>query len=208
MTDALIETLPPFTEFASIARLTRDIIVTEKIDGANAQIHITEDGRVIAGSRNRWVPLDGKQSHFGFEKWVAEHTDELRLLGPGSHYGEWWGSGIQRRYGLDEKRLSLFNVGRWHSDYNESIHSDEGPGSTRCHEVPCCHVVPVLSRWTFDTWHIDNTLKQLAESGSAAAPGFMQPEGIVIYHAASKTLFKKTLDKNDGHKSAPEAPHA
>jgi hypothetical protein len=30
----------------------------------------------------------------------------------------------------------------------------------------------------------------------------MKPEGIVVYHAASRTLFKKTLDKNDGHKSA------
>jgi hypothetical protein len=193
--------LPPFAEFASIARLSRDIVVTEKIDGTNAQVHITDDGRVLAGSRNHWITPQA--DNFGFARWVAENADTLRLLGPGSHYGEWWGSGVQRGYGLTngEKRFSLFNVHRWHSDYNEAIHSDEGPGSTRCHEVSCCHVVPVLSRWTFDSWHIDNTLKQLAESGSVAAPGFMKPEGIVVYHAASKQLFKKTLDKNDGHKS-------
>lgn len=143
--------LPEFVEFASIARLTRDIVVTEKIDGANAQVHVTEDGRVVAGSRNRWVPLDGKQSHFGFEKWVAEHAAELRAgLGVGSHYGEWWGSGIQRRYGLTEKRFSLFNVGRWTSLLNQQGQFS-GVKDTTCVEVPCCHVVPILTRWTFDT---------------------------------------------------------
>lgn len=198
-----IAELPVFSEFASIARLSRDMVVTEKIDGANAQVHVTDDGRVIAGSRNRWVPLDGKQSHFGFEKWVAEHADELRDgLGVGSHYGEWWGSGIQRRYGLSEKRFSLFNVGRWTSDHNIKV-GEPGEWSTQCAEVTCCHVVPILLRWTFDTEQVDGILALLSVNGSYAAPGFMQPEGIVVYHAASKQLFKKTLDKNDGHKGAP-----
>lgn len=196
--------LPGFVEFASIARLSRDIIVTEKIDGANAQVLVTPDGQVIAGSRNRWVPLDGKQTHFGFEKWVAEHADELRDgLGVGAHYGEWWGSGIQRRYGLTEKRWSLFNVGRWTSPYNDALRTCGD--STVCNEVPCCHVVPVLLKWTFCTEKIDECLSELQANGSAAAPGFMQPEGVVVYHAASKQLFKKTLDKNDGHKSEVRA---
>jgi len=38
--------------------------------------------------------------------------------------------------------------------------------------------------------------------GSYAAPGFMQPEGVVVYHKASGQVFKKTPDKNDGHKGA------
>jgi hypothetical protein len=189
---------PPFAEFASIARLSRAMIVTEKIDGTNAQVHITEDGRVLAGSRNRWITPEA--DNFGFARWVAEHADELRTgLGPGSHYGEWWGSGIQRRYGLTEKRFSLFNVGRWTSLFN----TESAPGDdTRCIEAPCCHVVPVLLRWTFDTARVDEVLAQLAATGSAAAPGFTKPEGVVVSHPASKTLFKKTLDKNDGHKSA------
>lgn len=188
--------LPVFAEFASISRLSRDMIVTEKIDGTNAQVHVTEDGRVLAGSRNRWITPE--QDNFGFAKWVAEHADELRAgLGVGSHYGEWWGSGIQRRYGLDEKRFSLFNVGRWESTYNEEGHTG---GDTVCIEVPCCHVVPVLSRWTFDTARVDHVLDLLSRAGSMAARGFMKPEGVVVWHAASRTLFKKTLDKNDGHK--------
>ena len=34
-----------FQDFPKMARLSRDIIVTEKIDGTNAQVYIGEDGR-------------------------------------------------------------------------------------------------------------------------------------------------------------------
>ncbi len=192
---------PEFVEFASISRLSRDMIVTEKIDGTNAQVTVLEDGRVLAGSRNRWITPE--QDNFGFARWVAEHADELRAgLGIGSHYGEWWGSGIQRRYGLSEKRFSLFNTGRWTSRHNQGEADAPNGEHTRCIEAPCCHVVPVLMRHTFDTAAIETTLNGLVSYGSVAALGFMKPEGVVIYHAASRTLFKKTLDKNDGHKGA------
>ena len=35
-----------FQEFPKMARLTREVIVTEKIDGTNAQVFIAEDGTV------------------------------------------------------------------------------------------------------------------------------------------------------------------
>lgn len=191
---------PLFTPFPSIARLSRDVVVTEKLDGTNAQIHITETGQVFAGSRSRWITPE--VDNYGFARWVKDNEDTLRLLGPGSHFGEWWGAGIQRRYGLSEKRFSLFNAGRWSSEMNNNFNIDNRLAtSTRCIEVPCCHVVPVLLRWTFDTTKIDATLASLATNGSVAAPGFMQPEGIVVYHTKSDTLYKKTLDKNDRHKS-------
>ncbi len=188
--------LPPFVEFASISRLSRDMVVTEKIDGTNAQVTVLEDGRVLAGSRNRWITPEA--DNFGFAKWVAANSEVLRDgLGVGSHYGEWWGSGVQRGYGLTggEKRFSLFNGSRWHA-------VDEDAKDYRCVECAICYVVPVLKRHTFNTVEIDGTLIQLAATGSNAAPGFVKPEGIVIWHAASRTLFKKTLDKNDGHKRA------
>ncbi len=37
--------------------------------------------------------------------------------------------------------------------------------------------------------------------GSVVSPGFMRPEGIVIFHVASGQIFKATLD-GDGHKGA------
>lgn len=179
--------LEPFQPFAKISRLSREIVITEKIDGTNAQIYILEDGRVLAGSRNRYLkafadiagPAD---DNFGFAAWVLSHEEELHELGPGRHYGEWWGSGIQRRYGLSEKRFSLFNVGRW----NKVTPPPD-----------CCHVVPILYRGPFDTEAINILIRDMSVSGSVAAPGFMRPEGIVIFHAASGSLFKKTLEGDE-----------
>jgi hypothetical protein len=53
----------------------------------------------------------------------------------------------------------------------------------------------------FSTQSIDASLDSLASTGSIAAPGFMQPEGIVIFHTAASVLFKKTLG-GDGHKGS------
>lgn len=190
---------PAFREWPSIARLSRDMVVTEKIDGTNASIYTSHDlSEIVAGSRNRWLTLE--TDNFGFARWVHENQEALKALGPGHHFGEWWGAGIQRRYGLAEKRFSLFNTHRWVSEYN--IGNMEAEWPTRCVEVPVCHVVPVLLCWTFDTARVDAMLATLAEYGSRAAPGFMQPEVVVVFHTKSNTMFKKTLDKNDGHKGA------
>lgn len=167
-----------FTPFPKMARLSREVVVTEKIDGTNAQIYITEDGQVLAGSRTRWITPES--DNYGFAAWVRDHADELRELGPGSHFGEWWGAGIQRRYGLTEKRFSLFNTVRW---------STARPA--------CCGVVPVLYQGPFDTACVDDALADLRMGGSVAAPGFMNPEGVVVFHVAGNVGFKKTLHKDE-----------
>ncbi len=175
------------------------MIVTEKLDGTNASILITDDGEVFAASRTRWLDPGKQTDNFGFAQWVKDNEDALRALGPGQHFGEWFGKGIQRGYGLDEKRLALFNTGRWTSPRNVGPQHPDYP-STVCTVVPVVHVVPVLLRWTFDTAKVDEALAQLSAQGSAAVPGFMQPEGVVVFHEKSGQLFKKTLDKQDGHK--------
>lgn len=38
-----------FKGFPKMARLSRECIITEKIDGTNAQICITEDGQFLSG---------------------------------------------------------------------------------------------------------------------------------------------------------------
>lgn len=173
---------PEFTPFPSLKRLYREIVVTEKLDGTNAQVVITEDGDMFAGSRNRWITPD--DDNYGFARWVEGNKDELLRLGAGQHFGEWWGNGIQRGYGLKEKRFSLFNTARWH-----------GSG------VPeCCHVVPILYHDMFGDDPITEQLERLKNQGSVAAPGFMNPEGIVIYHPQIRQSFKVTLDNNDQHK--------
>ena len=176
--------LPEFRPFAKIPRLKRNIVVTEKIDGTNGNVHVGDDGTVIAGSRNRWI--SPAADDYGFAAWVQANEGELRKLGPGYHYGEWWGAGIQRRYGLQEKRYSLFNVERW-------SHPEARPS--------CCSVVPVLYSGPYDTNAIEAVCDDLRKNGSKASPGFMNPEGIVVYQCSSRTLSKFTLD-GDGHKES------
>ncbi len=172
-----------FIGFPSIARLSREVVITEKIDGTNAQVYIGEDGTFLTGSRTRWITPE--DDNYGFSKWANENKDDLLKLGPGSHFGEWWGQGIQCKYGLSEKRFSLFNVGRWNAE----------------NKPQCCHLVPVLYQGDFDTDLINGILIRLELTGSIAAPGFMNPEGIVIYHKHSNTLFKKTIKNDDKGKS-------
>lgn len=191
---AMEKKMPDFIKFPKIARLAREIIVTEKIDGTNSVIYIGDDGEIIVGSRNQWIDTlaKGGADNFGFASWAEQHADELRMLGPGRHYGEWWGSGIQRGYGLPkgEKRFSLFNVARWDESFQGALS-----------RPACCHVVPVLYRGPFLTETIESELKALKAGGSRASPGFMNPEGVVIFHPHGNVGFKKTIEKDEEWKS-------
>lgn len=166
-------------EFPKISRFSREVIVTEKLDGKNAQIYVNDEGTDIAvGSRSQWISKEKDMN--GLAAWAEKNHTELLRLGPGSHFGEWWGQGIARGgYGLKEKRFSLFNVARWE------------------HERPtCCQVVPVLWRGVFDDLPLPKIMEDLKKSGSIAAPGFMNPEGVVIFHTHNQALFKKTFEKD------------
>jgi hypothetical protein len=182
----------PFEPFPKIPRLRRTLSVSEKIDGTNASVYITEDGkRAYAGSRNRWITTE--DDNYGFAKWVQANHDALLDLGPGYHFGEWWGQGIQRGYGLSEKRFSLFNVARWNANNPD---------------VPaCCHVVPILAVREGDNI-VEEALTRLRREGSVAAPGFMRPEGVVVYHTAARSLFKVLLEGDDVPKGAHAADGA
>jgi hypothetical protein len=180
-----------FVEFPKMARLSREIFITEKLDGTNASVTITEDGQFLTGSRTRWITPE--DDNYGFARWAAENREELMRLGPGTHFGEWWGKGIQRNYSMTEKRFSLFNVSRWLDD------------ATR---PACCSVVPVLYQGPMEERGVlkgvQKALARLQAEGSAAAPGFMKPEGIVVFHTAANLYFKKTLEKDEMSKQQAE----
>lgn len=179
MITCTMEAFPEFVPFPKMARYSREVIVTEKIDGTNGQIYIGDDGQFLVGSRTRWITPE--QDNYGFARWALEHKDELMGLGPGRHFGEWWGQGIQRGYGLKEKRFSLFNTLKW--KWNPALPT-------------CCHVVPQLWEGMMEFLPLPYIMTLLELYGSTAAPGFMKPEGIVIYHTASKVCFKKTFEKD------------
>ena len=214
---------PEFTRFPKIPRLHRDLWILEKLDGTNAQVRIIKpevpisefggyvahvnDHLVWAGSRSRWI-TPGADNH-GWAKWVRDNAEELLGLGQGSHFGEWWGSGINRGYDLQkgEKRFSLFNVGRWHLIGDKALQTGEKWNEATKELIPtftepapaCCRIVPILWRGNakFMSVATQQCLKSLEIHGSQAASGYMNPEGIVAYHVAANQYFKVTLQEDD-----------
>lgn len=207
-----------FVEWPKTKRLFRDIVVTEKIDGTNSAIHISKgspfehpatvfeayplkqgeffiDGHVwyvTAQSRRRIITPGKTTDNYNFAAWVYDNAADLvRLLGEGLHFGEWWGQGIQRNYGMEGRRFSLFNTERYdHLNHDDAAVFDGSRLNT----------VPVLYEGTFSEAAITAALTNLREFGSVAAPGFPNPEGICVYHSQSRNVYKVTLDNNDAGK--------
>lgn len=201
-----------FAPFPKCSRLTRPVVITEKLDGTNAQVVVVEhedakayaDWRdfhnfhgdittvafgkvwtVRAGSRTRWLARGKQLDNFGFHAWVTENVGELVRLGPGRHFGEWWGAGIQRGYGRDDRCFSLFNTSRWDA---------ENP------PPECCSVVPVLATCDVEgiSEGVRNAMRELRYSGSAAAPGYMNPEGVMCYLTGPNVILKHTFEHDRG----------
>lgn len=179
-----------FEEFASIEVLESLVTITEKIHGTNAQIAVSEAGsatwnkEILAGSRTRWITPD--DDNYGFARWVYDNKDDLiKLLGPGRHYGEWYGAGIGPGYGLKEKRFALFNTHRWTQAWKDGL------------LLPRMDVVPILYQGTFTPTITHETMDKLKANGSALVPGYTKPEGIVMYFSRTQTYFKQVFDKED-----------
>lgn len=167
-----------FRAWHKIPRLENETYtVTEKIDGTNACIVIQYDhteGSAIVKAQSRTRFITPEDDNFGFARWVEENKTELLKLGEGYHYGEWWGKGIQRGYGIDQKRFSLFAW--WTPEEN----------------LPeCCHRIPLIhNKMSLEE------LKELRLAESLAAPGFTRVEGVVAKSNSSNQLYKVIWDKS------------
>lgn len=195
-----------FRQFPKIPRYRREVCLTEKIDGTNAAIqirpfaeytdgspmpiavtaHMKDAHGVDQGPYGMWAQsrqqfITQLKDNYGFARWVADHSGELFGLGEGTHFGEWWGYGIQRGYGMPEKCFSLFNVARYQ------------PG--RDTPPACCRVVPLIGYFTPD--QIAPQLELLRTHGSYAAFGYQRPEGIIIWHTQSKQYYKILVENDD-----------
>ncbi|MGI5196958.1 RNA ligase family protein [Streptomyces sp. CA-288835] len=196
-----------FQKWPKTARIFRDCVITEKLDGTNAAIgivpgtdetalqnlgnHVKVGDRhycVYAQSRNHIITP--KADSFGFAGWVYKNAAGLvELLGEGLHFGEWWGAGIQRRYGQAGKTFSLFNTGKWWG-----LSATLGDADLS--------VVPTVYEGPFSTMAVGLAMAKLKRVGSFAAPGFMDPEGVCIYHKANGTVFKATFEHDQTGKDA------
>lgn len=200
-----------FKEWPKIPRLFRECMITEKIDGMNAGVVIEKlpgnaslmslwsDVKAIAlvnyegdlfmvGAQARNGLITLKDDSHGFAAWVGKNAPDLvRILGVGTHMGEWWGGGINRGYGLPkgEKYFSLFNVARWDPVYDEAT----WPAGLS--------IVPVLYEGMFSTVSVRVAVEKLKDGGSFARGGYDRPEGVVVYHTAAEEMFKVTCERDE-----------
>ncbi|WP_346921369.1 RNA ligase family protein [Glutamicibacter creatinolyticus] len=169
------EHAPVFKPWPKTPRLNKPIYISEKIDGTNGAIIVTRDGRVAAQSRNRLITPGKATDNYGFAQWVHENAGVLRdTLGVGHHYGEWAGKGIQRGYDLEERAFFLFNP-HWAEEVKRVDRLEVAP--------------QLLITGEFDSFDIAQTLAALVASGSRV-DGKTNPEGIIIYHSASRQVYK------------------
>lgn len=184
-------TVPEFHKWPKTARADSPVVVTEKLDGTNAVIWVSEDEtEIAAGSRNRWLYtsklgveyLTTFGDNYGFGAWVHRHANMLKpRLGPGWHYGEWWGHGIARGYGLDHKIFTPF----YPLDILPSTQQEgtEIRPLTVLYEGPMNHA------------EIQIVERSLKDHGSVAVEGYLYPEGIVIRFDHNGVRFKRVMDK-------------
>lgn len=205
--------------FGKVARLRREVKVTEKIDGTNGLIELADLGHIDeapfelgyheptgsanvmdrdtgqvyhirAGSRNRWLKKTKQDDNYGFAAWVHENAETLVKLGPGNHYGEWFGRGIQRGYGLSQKYFALFNEKK----FGEFILAG--------HQLETLTAVPTLAEDVFSDALIDGALADLAGYGSVIAwvlGGTLNApaEGVIVQHSQNLVRFKVLLEHDD-----------
>lgn len=202
-----------FNPYPKTARLYREVIISEKIDGTNSavviaegaepsgpdNVHVTVDGNVYtvkAQSRNRFIAPGA--DNYGFAAWVWDNAEALTAtLGVGIHFGEWWGKGIQRGYSMTGRRFSLFNVTRWQT--------------ADLAAVPELRTVPVLYVGPLSDYAVSGALQRMSMLGSEAAhregvPGKHAAEGVIVWHTAANRAFKVLLDNDALPKSALVTP--
>ncbi|MFG3343344.1 RNA ligase family protein [Glycomyces sp. NPDC048151] len=190
-------------------RLTTPFVITEKIDGTNACVAISriDHGgevtaadldfdnhpgvRVVFGSgaavwavraasRTRWIE-PGQKDNFGFAQWVHENAEALTALGPGRHYGEWFGRGIQRGYGMDIRCLALFDE-QWRNALPYGL--PENVGVVPRIATAAGHELSKRVAWALD--HLDRDGSYVGEPGAVA-------EGVVVASMNSNPIRFKAL---------------
>lgn len=195
--------MPKYEPFGKIPEFRKPVTITEKLDGISAAVIIekvrphshgyyTVDDNILGSMRagtdglyaiyaqagNRIVNTEN--DNHGFAAWVKNNASGLiSTLGTGRHNGEWWGKGIKRDYWVDSKRFSLFNTKRWSLPLG----------------IPGLGTVPIVAQsdGRYVSSDVNFALDFLRAKGSKAAPGFRNPEGIVIYHSGSDSMYKILL---------------
>ena len=173
-------------------------IISEKVDGTNGLIHgiydsKTESFKVKFGSRTRYLNPEVKDGdNFGFASFYLpykklfkklfnslreEHSDlcDIKI------YGEWFGKGIQRGYGLENKYFMPFN--KYYAAFLQQ-------GS-----IPNIIEPYIFCECKYNIQESLDAMSLLRANGSYLIPGYDNPEGIIINFRDLDIRFKETINK-------------
>ena len=210
-----------YASFPSIERLENIYcVISEKVDGTNSLIEINEvfpvgepkEIQVRFGSRNRYITFNNDNAGFAnfFRHYEARFKDvaadiilkELEVSGetltecqeqyPLRIYGEWFGSGIQRGYGLKDKFFMPFST-----FYAEKLIE---------YQVPNIIKPNIMYTGKFSQ-EIADICMQTLTNGSLVIPEFKRPEGIVIHFPKYNLRLKQTFEGSKWEQNIPKAEH-
>ena len=211
-----------YASFPSIERLENIYcVISEKVDGTNGLIEINEvfpvgepkEIQIRFGSRNRYITFNNDNADFAnfFRHYEARFKDvaadiilkELEVSGetltecqeqyPLRIYGEWFGSGIQRGYGLKDKFFMPFST-----FYAEKLIE---------YQVPNIVKPNIMYTGKFNKLTADMCMNTLAIHGSGIIKDYKRPEGIVIHFPKYNFRLKQTFEGSKWEQSIPKAEH-
>lgn len=180
-----------FPAYPKTKRLESETItISEKIDGTNGLIrvrtHLDGTKDILAGSRSKWLFTDGTKTwdNHGFGQWVRDNELELSKLPDGDHYGEWYGRGINRNYGMKDRKFMLFNRERY----------------VNLEEIPNCVELETVLFNNASIYGIDVVINgleiEMDEKGSTHVPGFDRPEGLILRFKLAGKVYKEIFSKD------------
>lgn len=214
-----------FREWPKTARLNRDMIVTEKVDGTNAAVRVipaagllglpevihpgaqyeqhiaVEDanGRLMlvgAQSRKKLITPGKQTDNYGFAQFVFDNAQAFAdTLGEGIHFGEWYGPGVQKNPWPQGFEGKRFML------FNVTRW-----GAPETRELlkgrfnGQVEVATVLYEGPFDVDFVNDIVYGLKTHGSKHVPGFTKPEGVIVFNTAAGINFKVTCERDEAPK--------
>lgn len=184
-----------------IDKVLGSVLVTEKIDGTNACVVFDDNGGMFVQSRNRIItPATDNQ---GFARWAYHYQDDLfYVLGPGRHFGEWWGQKIGRTYNMGHNVFSLFNTQRFVKTDSLGISMETRAAETQIADQ--ISSVPQLYYGPYGTPSMDVAIEELRTGSSRAATrygvDYTNPEGVCFYFREFDKVAKLVFANPGKHK--------
>lgn len=186
-----------------VDKVLGSVIVTEKIDGTNACLVFDDNGEMFAQSRNRII-TPGTDNQ-GFARWAYHNQEELfHILGPGRHFGEWWGRSIGRKYNMEHNVFSVFNVGRFYkAEPGDPLNSMSTRAATSS-IFDQVSAVPHIYTGEYNSAEMQAAINDLRLTGSKASAvygiDYKDPEGVCFYFREFDKVAKLVFANPGKHK--------